>query len=199
MTRTTTPLDSQGQVAKLETAMRLAEAAATSKDLATRLGALVLYAGIVDFFAIQAARLIEQIMLKGQLADGIAPKFLPHDDTYFYGRRISTGRILKGINKLLPFHATDENRRAEADRTTQLAKEMVARGLEFLESRNPLLHQIGSSSRSFDDVVFLVDQAIPRYHAFREAHTKFFESAGPYAFGPSELAHFYGATPQGPA
>src|SRR5262245_5226675 len=93
------------QIRKLEQATRLANDAASSPEVACRLGALVLYAGIVDFLVIQAARLIEQVVLKGQLAEGKQPSFRPNDDSFFYSKKVSTGSILKGIRKLLPFKA----------------------------------------------------------------------------------------------
>src|SRR5882724_10291377 len=92
-----TTLDTDQQIDKLQQAMRLAEEAAASGETASRLGALVLYAGVVDFLAIQAARLVEQIVLKGQLAKGQQPAFMPNDDSFFYQRKMSTARIEEGV------------------------------------------------------------------------------------------------------
>ena len=188
-------LDTDQQIDKLQQAMRLAEQAAASSDIAARLGALVLYAGVVDFLAIQAARLVEQIVLKGQLAEGKQPTFTPNGDSFFYQRKVSTARILKGIRRFLPFVDPTGNSSGEAACISKLAEEMTQRGLAFLDHRDPLLHQIGNPSRTFDDVLSLVDPAIAAYHAFREAHKSFFETAGPYRFGPAELAYFYGTKP----
>lgn len=187
-----TALDTDQQIDKLQQATRLAEQAAASGETASRLGALVLYAGIVDFLVIQAARLVEQIALKGQLAQGQEPAFMPNDDAFFYKRKMSTARILKDIRKLLPYRGASAERGGEPARITKLAETMIRRGLAFLDHRDPLLHQIGNPSRTFDDVLAMVAPAIVAYHAFREAHKAFFEAAGPYRFGPEEMEHFYG-------
>lgn len=96
-------LDTVGQIRKLTTVERLANRASESTHLDRRLGAFLLYAGLVDFMAIQSARLVEQIVLKGQLADGKEPTFQPRPDTYFYSRAVSTRLIFRGIRKFLPF------------------------------------------------------------------------------------------------
>ena len=185
-------LDTDQQIDKLQQAMRLAKEAAASGETASRLGSLVLCAGVVDFLAIQAARLVEQIVLKGQLAQGHEPAFMPNDDSFFYQRKVPTARILKGIRKLLPFADVSGAKGGEPARITRLAETMIGRGLAFLDHRDPLLHQIGNPSRTFDDVLGMVDPAIAAYHAFREAHKAFFEAAGPYRFGPEEMERFYG-------
>ncbi len=185
-------LNTDQQIQKLEEAMRMAERASASSDVPTRLGALVLYAGIVDFLAIQAARLVERLVLKGQLADGKTPLFKPNEDSFFYNRKISTGRILVGIRKFLPFTAPSADISADAAHITKLAETMVADAFRFLDCRNPLLHQIGNPARTFTEVLVMADQAIAAYHAFRESHKAFFEAAAPYRFGPRELDYFYG-------
>ena len=53
------------KIQKLEEATHLAAEAEKASEVDRRLGASLLYAGIVDFMAIQAARLVEQIVLKG--------------------------------------------------------------------------------------------------------------------------------------
>ena len=77
-------LSTDEQMKKLEHVMRMAEDAAASDDIVRRIGAVTLYAGLVDFFTIQLARLIEQVILKSQLAAGEKPKFIPSTDSYFF-------------------------------------------------------------------------------------------------------------------
>ena len=190
-----TALDTDQQIDKLQQAMRLAEQAAASGETASRLGALVLYAGIIDFLAIQAARLVEQIVIKGQLAQGQQPAFMPNDNSFFYKRKMSTARILKDMRKLLPFADASGEKRGEPARVTKFAETMIGRGLAFLDHRDPLLHQIGNPSRTFDDVLGMVAPAIAAYHAFREAHKTFFEATGPYRFGPEEMEFLWQQAP----
>jgi hypothetical protein len=184
-------LGTREQIAKLDEATRLADDASRSEDIVRRLGSFVLHAGIADFLAIQAARLVEQIVLKAQLAEGLAPSFQPHEDSYFYAKGISTRRILKGIRKLLPFTAGQPSAPARAQEITALAQAMVKMGLAFLDCRNPVVHQIGSPTRGLEELIALCDQANARYQEFLDAHRAFMEAAGPYRFSEKELRFFY--------
>ena len=58
-------LSTDEQIDKLTYLTSIAEAGATEPDLIKRLGAMTIYAGQVDSIAIQAARLVEQVVLKG--------------------------------------------------------------------------------------------------------------------------------------
>ncbi len=51
------------QIAKLTEVERMAKEAAASYDIVRRIGAVTLYAGLVDFYTIQTARLMEQVIL----------------------------------------------------------------------------------------------------------------------------------------
>lgn len=186
-------LTTNGQINKLQEATRLALDAAKSPDVVKRIGSFLLFSGMVDFLAIQAARLIEHIILKGQMAEGRTPTFHPHEDTFFYDRAISTRKILKEVRRLigtLTVPAPDQE--PEAKRVKRLGKEMVEKGLEFLSFRNPIVHHLGNPRKNFEDVVELSDKALKSYEVFREAHKVFFEAAAPYRFGDAELDHFYG-------
>lgn len=183
-------MELDGQITKLEMAERLALDASKSGDIDRRLGGFLIYSGIVDFIAIQAARLIEQIILKSELADGKQPSFQPKEDDYFYDQHISTRAILKGIRNLLPFNSASEPERAKT--ITDLARQMVGLGLRFLQYRNPIVHSIGDPRRKFEGIVSLCDNAIVTYGRFREAHTAFFTAAAPYRFSEKELQYFYG-------
>ena len=134
---------------------------------------------------------MEQIILKGQLAEGKKPTFQPKPDTYFYDHRIRTRLILKGIRKLLPFTSPEPSQASEAKRINELANRMIDDGFKFLDCRNPIIHHIGNPTKTFEDVIALCDQANAAFHKFREAHTAFFEAAGPYRFGEKELKYFY--------
>lgn len=185
-------LDTDGQIAKLSVAMSMALEASQSDDIARRLGASLLYAGIMDFLVIQAARLVEQIILKGQLSQGQQPAFQPHEDSYFYQQKISTRLILSGIRKLFPVTGSENTTDAEIQNINRLAKRMIDAGFEFLDYRNPIVHQIGRPDRTFDDVVTLCNKANLTFEKFRVAHKELFEAAAPYRFGQEELKHFYG-------
>lgn len=180
------------QISKLDQADAMASKAAQSPDIAARLGSVVLFAGMVDFCVIQAARLIEQIIIKGQLATGQQPTFSPSQDSYFYDHRISTSKILKGIRKFIPLRAFDGSLTAESKRITILTETMIADAFAFLDFRNPLLHQIGHPDRTFEDILSMVDQAIRTYEKFIDTHRQFMEAAAPYRFSTAELVRFYG-------
>jgi hypothetical protein len=185
----------QTQIDKLAQADKLVLEAASSPDIVKRLGAVVLLAGMVDFAAIQAARLIEQIVLKGQLSEGKEPTFRPSEDSFFYSSKVSTRRIFKVIHKVLPFRGKSEPHAKDAEKINKLGSAMLQAGHAFLDCRDPLLHQIGNPARTFDEVMALVDTTIGCYHKFIAVHREFFEVAAPYRFGPAELARFYGEHP----
>ncbi len=181
------------QIAKLTEVERIAKEAATSDDIARKVGAVTLYAGLVDFCTIQTARLIEQIMLKAQLAVGEEPKFTPRSDSYFYDNRVDTRRIVNIIKKeLLPFRAGSPGSAANADQSNILAKTLIDKTSKFLNYRNEIIHHVGNPKMTFSKLSTLCDKAILVYEDFRRAHTAFFEFIGPYRFGEKELLYFYG-------
>lgn len=185
-------LNTDEQIKKLEAAENLADDASKSADVVRRFGAFLLHAGFVDFIAIQSARLVEQIILKRQLAEGRKPTFQPREDAYFYDRHVSTRTILKGIRRLLPFKSPASNGVEEAKRVTDLADRMIDLGFKFLDHRNLIVHHIGDPRKRLEDVVTLCDEANELYHRFRAVHTAFFEAAGPYRFSQKEVQYFYG-------
>ena len=65
------------QLQKLNEVARMAKEAAASDDIVRRVGAVTLCAGLVDFYTIQLARIVEQVILKSQLATGEKPRFVP--------------------------------------------------------------------------------------------------------------------------
>jgi hypothetical protein len=184
-------LGTDEQIAKLTTVLKVANSAAGSTDIDRRFGSFLLYSGVVDFLVIQAARLLEQIVLKEQLArDEVT--FSPHDDAYFYDQAISTRSILKTLRKHLPFRSDDSP--DEAEKVTELVNRMIERGLEFLNYRIPVVHYIGHPTKTLNDVMEFATRAIENFQEFREAHKEFFEAAAPYSFSSKELKHFYGSS-----
>lgn len=185
-------LTSAEQINKLQEATLLAKEASKSTEIAARLGAFVLIAGILDFSVIQAARLVEQIILKGQLSEGKAPTFQPSPDAYFYDHKISTSGLLKGIRKLLPFSSSDQSKVHEVKTINEWVNKTIDIGYQFLDCRNPIIHHIGNPNKKLRDLITLCDQANLKYERFCEAHRQFMEAALPYRFGEKELEYFYG-------
>lgn len=183
------------QIEKLNKVERMAQEAAASDDIVRRIGAVTLYAGLVDFYAIQAARLIEQIILKAQLNAGEKPKFMPRSDSYFYDNRVDTRRILNIIKKqILPFKEWSPGSAADADRANALAKTLIEKTQEFLNYPIGIIHHLGSPKMTLGKLNTLCDKAIQGYRDFQRAHTAFFEAAQSYRFGEKELLYFYGNT-----
>jgi len=81
-------LTTDEQIRKLEIFKKLADSAAKSDSLATRIGACTIYAGLVEFQVIQAGRLLEQILLKEQVHRGKPPSFSPNEDSFFMKNRL---------------------------------------------------------------------------------------------------------------
>jgi hypothetical protein len=184
-------LSTNEQITKLNYLSEVADTAAATDDLIKRLGALTIYAGQVDFVAIQAARLIEQMVLKAVLARGEVPSFQPHDDSYFFDNRISTRVILKRIEEKLPFRSDDPQGDEAASRVNELASKFLEAAHIFLNYRNAIIHHVGSPKTTLEDVDGLCDKAILAFRQVWAAHTEFFQAAAPYGFGPKELKAFY--------
>lgn len=181
------------QIKKLNEVERMAKEAAASDDIVRRVGAVTLCAGLVDFYTIQTARLIEQVILKAQLAAGEEPKFKPKPDSYFYDNRVDTRRILNIIKKeILPFRAASPNSAVDADQANILAKTLIDKTHNFLNYRIAIIHHLGSPKMTLGELNTLCDKAIQAYEDFQRAHTAFFEAVQPYRFGEKELLYFYG-------
>jgi len=102
-------LNTDEKIDKLNILSKLARKKENSKDIIEMIGVVTVYSSMVDFTLVQAARLAEQILLKGKLADG-KKTFLPHEDIWFFDHQIRSRVILKEIKKLLPFKATKARR-----------------------------------------------------------------------------------------
>ena len=186
-------LNTDQMIEKLNKINKLASEAVASEDFIKKLGGITLYAGMADFLAIQSARLLEQVILKAQLAEGEEPSFKPHEDTYFYDERINTRRIVKEIEKFRPFEISDSNKfSGDIQKINNLAKAYIESTEKFLNYRNAIVHHVGSSKKTWDGIVKLVDKAIVAFKDMEAAHRLFFESMQPYRFGPNEINYFYG-------
>jgi hypothetical protein len=179
------------QLEKLNKLELLAKQAAESEDLVVKLGAVDLYAGLVEFYTIQEARLVEQIILKSQLAEGKKPTFEPKSSSWFYDRRISTRGIVKEINRLLPFKGVNPESSVAADKLNALAKELIDETEKFLNYRNTIIHHLASPKFTLTDMSDLCNKTVSQYKNVIRAHTAFMETGQPYRFGEKELQHFY--------
>ena len=186
-------LNTDQMIEKLYEIRKLADEAVASEDSVRKLGGITLYSGMADFWAIQSARLLEQVILKAQLAEGENPTFKPREDTYFYDEQISTRRIVKEIKRFLPFKIPDPNKfSGDIQKINNLAKAYIENTEKFLNYRNPIVHHIGSPNMNWADIMKLVDKAIVAFKDMEEAHRLFFEIMQPYRFGPIEIKYFYG-------
>jgi hypothetical protein len=181
-------LDTNQQLKKLTFMMQLAEGK-KDPDLLMKLGSIVIYEGIVEFTAIQAARLIEQIILKAQLRKKEQPAFTPHDDAWFYDEQISTRRILREIKKLLPFEDIDKGINYD-----QEVKDFLKAGNDFLNYRNSIIHRLGSPRTKLEDFIGCCDHLIDIYKQVITTNKTMFESLVPYRFSQKELHFFFGNT-----
>jgi hypothetical protein len=187
------PMSTDEQIEKLTQITHFAKQAATSDDIVRRIGAVTLYAGLVDFYTIQLARIIEQVILKSQLAAGKEPRFKPQPNSFFYDNRVDTRRILNIIKKeILPFRAASHNSMVDADKANILAKTLIDKTNKFLNYRIAIIHHLGNPKMTLGELNTLCDKAIRAYEDFLRAHTAFFEAVQPYRFSDKELLYFYG-------
>jgi hypothetical protein len=87
---------------------------------------------------------------------------------------------LKEIKRHLPFSLTTNP--DQATHITDLANQMINLGFQFLNHRNPIIHNIGDPRRKLEDIINLCDEANATYRKFRVAQIAFFEAAAPFRF-----------------
>ncbi len=179
-------LNTDQQIEKLSFLMQLAEGSHDS-DLLTKLGAIVIYHGLVECFAIQAARLVEQIILKKQLYEKRQPTFVPHEDTWFYDKQITTRRILKEIRKFLPFEDISTGQKYDKE-----VRDFLKTANEFLNYRNSLIHRLASPKTDLEGIRHCCDKATQTYQKVIQTQKIMFETLAPYRFSQKEIDFFYG-------
>ncbi len=183
-------LNTNQQIEKLNKYDRLAKEALKSKNIVGRIGAFTVYAGMIDFMAIQSARLLEQIILKGRLVSN-EKLFKPHEDSWFYDERVSTRRILKEIKKFLPFESEDKAQKGIAQNITDAVLDYIKKSGKFLGCRNTLIHHIGNPKISEDKIKELLERGLSMFKEAEKAQSKFFKLAQPFRFSKKEVEHFY--------
>jgi hypothetical protein len=188
------PMTTDEQIEKLNEMLRIVKEAAVSDDIVRKMGAVTLYAGLVDFYTIQAARLLEQVILKSQLAAGEKARFAPKPDSYFYDKKVDTRRIVSRIKKeILPFRTGSPGSVEAANQANIFAQELIKKTDKFLDYRAAIIHHLGSPKMTLGELNILCDKAILAYDDFQRVHTAFFEAVRPYRFGMKEFQYFYGS------
>lgn len=177
------------QVSKLNSVSKLIESVHPTDDILKRLGAFLLYTGLVDFMAIQAAKLSEQLIAKQYLENKKTVPFELHNDLFFYNAKISTNRIFFELKRILRF-SSDINK-DNADDINKLGAEMVKQGEKFLRLRNKLVHGIGDSRIQLSDWQACADSAIIRFRKFEIVQRKFFEAAAPFRLTAEQIKVCY--------
>ena len=174
-------LSSDEQINKINELMRLAKLATSSDDLIQRVGAITIDAGIVDALTVQFARVMEQIILKSQLAQNESPKFFPKDESYFFDNQVDSRRIVNYIKKkLLPFKSIDSAEAINAEKANILATALIKKTNEFLNHRNKIVHHAGNPKMSLSDFSGICDKTIQAYDECLKAQKAFFEFIYPY-------------------
>ena len=179
-------LNTDQQIEKLNFLVQLVKGGQDS-ELLTKLGSVIIYNGLVEFYAVQAARLVEQITLKKQLYEKRQPTFVPHEDTWFYDKQITTRRILKEVRKFLPFEDISTGQKYDKE-----VRDFLKTANEFLDYRNSLIHRLGSSRTDLEDVRHCCDKTIQIYQRVIETQRTMFETLAPYRFSEKEIDFFYG-------
>lgn len=189
MVKNSQPTDEQ--IEKLNYLHREADKAAESENLLTKLGALTIYSNLMDFYCIQAARLFEQIVLKCQLYEEGKLSFQPHEDSYFYDKRVNTRKIIKEIKKSLPFKQVGETKAEDAQKFNEITKSFLDAVEKFLVYRNIIIHHTGSPKKDVQDTKEVCDKAINQFKEALAKLNEFMKIATPFRFGNKELEYFY--------
>jgi len=178
------------KMGKISFFQKLADSSSGSRDFSKKIGACAIYAGLIDFSAIQSVRLLEQILLKSEISRGKKPSFKPHGDDFFYDKKLDTRRLIVEIKRFLPFKATGGTIKEEAEMINKLAYDMIDSINEFLDSRNELLHHIGSPRKSVKDIDEICNKVIKLYEKCTVANAKFILTAQPFGLSDEEMKHF---------
>ena len=190
MAKTDKFISREEKIGKINFFQKLADSSEQSRDLSKKIGACAIYAGLIDFSAIQSVRLLEQILLKAEIQRGKKPSFLPHGDAFFYDKKLDTRRLVQEIKKFLPFKATGGAMKEDAERINSLALDFINSVNTFLDSRNTLFHHIGSPRKSIVDINDVCDKVISQYKKCAMANARFILAAKPFCLTASELKHF---------
>ncbi len=168
-----------------------AQVAVNSTSFLEKLGGLTIFAGVVDFLAIQAARATEQAIMKDDLLNKrpsqLTDPGAPHEDKWFYDHKISTRRIIKQIEAYAS--------RLDAVKHPELIKhirDMVEHGDEFLNNRITAIHYVGNPRISREKMEEAVNDAVTAYIEFDKSFTLFREGIHPFTFSIEERKKFYG-------
>jgi len=179
-------LNTDQQIQKLAFLEQLAKERYDSELLA-KLGSVVIYNGLVEFWAVQAARLLEQILLKSQLHEGKHLAFTPHEDAWFYDNQISTRRILKEIKRFLPLRDIKSGQKYDEE-----VSNFLKAASKFLDYRNSLIHRLASPRTDLEGIKHCCDKLIEIYQQVVQMQRIMFETLGPYRFSEKDVEYFYG-------
>lgn len=167
----------------------LADKAILSDDFVKKMGGLTIYAGIMDFLAIQVARSIEQVILKEASFNNKPNPFedptVPHEDRWFYENKVSTRRILKETAKFAK-QITSHNE------IVKHTMDMCEAGEDFLNHRITAIHFIGNPRITKEKMEEAVKEAINSYYDFKNFLTLFKGKIFPFTFSLEERKKYYG-------
>jgi len=178
------------QLVKINELISKANQAAASSDFVTKLGGLTLFAGNIDYLAIQVARAMEQAVLRydliekrplsKQVQDGI-----PHEDEWFYDNKVSTRKILKISINYLP------NITGPHESLKEKIREMCECGETFLNHRITAIHFLGNPRISKEKMEDAVHKAVATHNEFMLKYKSFREEIQPYLFTSSDKQYFF--------
>lgn len=185
-------LNTDQKIEKLNHYTKLAQEALDSDDFVTRLGAIVIYAGLSDFYAVQSARVLEQVILKAQLKEAKQSSFQPREDDYFYDTQVPSRRIVKEIKRHLPFGPSGEATQEKVDEVNEATTAYLKSLGKFLSYRNTVVHHLGNPKIGTDDFAEVCAKTIRQFHDCTERHNQFMTSIQPFTFSQEEKDYFYG-------
>ena len=165
-------------IEKLDFLTKQAEIKSQSNDLVDILGASTIYTGLVDFFIIQSARVVEQIIAKEQLFNLNNTSLELHHDVWFFDKKVSSRKILTEIEKLVPFKNRDDLK--EIEEINETIGIFLKSGHVFLDNRNKIIHGLGNPANSLDELENICKEGFLLYKDFEEKHATISLKLAPY-------------------
>jgi hypothetical protein len=179
----------ENNVQKLKDLLKLANVKKEGTDLFDFIAAFTIYTSAVDFFTIQSARLLEQIIAKGKLENNENLNFEVHLDSWFYENKVSTRRILIEIQKFLPF--TDEKKPENTKELNEVIKNFLNSAHNFLDNRNKIIHGMGNPQNSLEDVQRFCKESFSLYKDFQKKHEIMSLMLAPYSLTADQRKLLY--------
>ncbi len=164
----------------------LANKAILSESISEKLGGLTILVGLNEFFVIQTARALEQVITKGSLRNSLNVEKI-HSNDFFYDNKVYTRNILNEITKnILPFNV-EINSSDDIKEINNLGKDYISKSHDFLNKRNDIIHHLCNPKKSKEDIIISINITIESFNKLTLIHSKFMKKISPFVYSSEDI------------